>query len=145
MKDVNPSALAGDAGAKTQAPSPALLFDTINGYHKTAAIQAAVELDIFTALADSPATADVIARHAKASPRGIRILCDYLTILGFLAKSGDRYAPTPDSALFLNRKSPAYAGGTLEFLLSNDLKGAFYQLTAAARNSGTAQSQHGTT
>src|SRR2546422_6279513 len=91
--------------ASQPAPSPALLFDTINAYQKTAAIKAAIELDIFTALADSPATADVIARHAKASPRGIRILCDYLTILGFLTKSGDRYALTPDSALFLNRKS----------------------------------------
>src|SRR5438477_3949317 len=132
-------------GTATQpAPSPALLFDTINAYQKTAAIKAAIELDIFTALANSPATADVIARHAKASPRGIRILCDYLTLLGFLTKPGDRYAITQDSAVFLNRKSPAYAGGTLEFLLSNDLKGAFDQLTAAARKGGTAQSQAGT-
>ena len=44
---------------------------------------------------------------------GIRILCDYLTLLGFLTKPGDRYAITQDSAVFLNRKSPAYAGGTL--------------------------------
>src|SRR5258708_8621097 len=89
--------------ASQPAPSPGLLFDTINAYQKTAAIKAAIELDVFTALADSPATADVIARHAQASPRGIRILCDYLTLLGFLTKSGDRYAPTPDTALFLNR------------------------------------------
>ena len=143
MKAVNPSALAGDAGAKTQAPSPALLFDTINGYHKTAAIQAAVELDIFTALADSPATADAIARHAKASPRGVRILCDFLTLLGFLTQSGERYGLSPDSALFLNRKSPAYAGGTLEFLLSDHLRGAFDLLTDAVRNGGTAQAQDG--
>jgi len=74
MKDVNPTSLARDVAAKTQPPSPALLFDTINGYHKTAAIKAAIELNIFTALADSPAAADTIARHAKASPRGVRIL-----------------------------------------------------------------------
>src|SRR2546423_14808948 len=138
MKDVNPSAPAGDAGAKTHAPSPALLFDTINGYHKTAAIKAAVELDIFSALADSPATADAIGRHAKASPRGVRILCDFLTMLGFLIKSGERYSLSPDSAVFLNRKSPAYAGGTLEFLLSEHLRGAFDLLTEAVRNGGTA-------
>ena len=143
MKDINPTSPARDAGAKTQAPSPALLFDTINGYHKTAAIQAAVELDIFTALSDSPATADAIARHAKASPRGVRILCDFLTLLGFLTKSGERYGLSPDSALFLNRKSPAYAGGTLEFLLSDHLRGAFDLLTDAVRNGGTAQAQDG--
>src|SRR5947207_5335755 len=143
MKDANPTSMAPGPAAKTQAPSPALLFDTINGYHKTAAIQAAVELDIFTALADSPATADAIARHAKASPRGVRILCDFLTILGFLTKSGERYALSPDSAVFLNRKSPAYAGGTLEFLLSEPMRGAFDLLTAAVRQGGTAQPQHG--
>jgi len=135
----NPGATTDQA-----ALSPALLFDTINAYQKTAAIKAAIELDVFTALTDSPATADVIARHSKASPRGIRILGDYLTILGFLTKSGDRYEPTPDSALFLNRKSPAYAGGTLEFLLSNELKGTFDHLTDATRKGGTAQSTKGT-
>ena len=143
MKDANPTSPARDAGAKTQAPSPALLFDTINGYHQTAAIKAAVELDIFTALADSSATADAIARHAKASPRGVRILCDFLTLLGFLTKSGQRYSLSPDSAVFLNRKSPAYAGGTLEFLLSGHLRGAFDLLTDAVRKGGTAQAQDG--
>jgi len=126
------------------APSPALLFDTINAYQRTATIKAAIELDVFTAMAGAPATAEIIARHCHASSRGIRILCDYLTVLGFLTKSGGQYALTPDSALFLNRKSPAYAGGTLEFLLSNEIKGAFDHFTEAARKGGTAQSQGGT-
>ena len=138
---------AGNSPANTRnqpAPSPALLFDTINAYQKTAAIKAGIELDVFTVIADAPATADAIAAHCHASPRGIRILCDYVTLLGFLRKSGDHYALTPDSALFLNRRSPAYAGGTLEFLLSHDLKGAFDHLTEAVRKGGTAESQHGT-
>jgi ubiquinone/menaquinone biosynthesis C-methylase UbiE len=132
-----------DAAAQTQAPSPALLFDTINGYHKTAAIKAAIDLDIFTTMADSSATADAIAQHAKASRRGVRILCDFLTLLGFLTKSGERYGLTPDSALFLNRKSPAYAGGTVEFLLSGHLRGAFDLLTDAVRKGGTGQEHDG--
>jgi ubiquinone/menaquinone biosynthesis C-methylase UbiE len=140
-----PAGKNSGATASQPAPSPALLFDTINAYQKTAAIKAAIELDVFTAIGDGPATAQTIAARCHASPRGIRILCDYLTIVGFLSKSGDDYASTPDTALFLNRKSPAYVGGTLDFLLSNDLKGAFDQLTAAARKGGTAQSQHGTT
>lgn len=125
------------------APSPALLFDTINAYQKSAAIKAGIELDIFTALAESPATAETIARQAKASPRGMRILCDFLVVLGFLTKSGDQYSLTPDSAVFLNRKSPAYAGGTLEFLHSSHMRGAFDVLTDAVRGGGTAQSRDG--
>jgi len=130
--------------ASQPAPSPALLFDTINAYQRTAAIKAAIELDVFAAMAGAPATVETIATHSHASPRGIRILCDYLTVLGFLAKSGDQYALTPDSAVFLNPRSPAYAGGTLQFLLSNNIKGAFDQFTEAARKGGTAQSQDGT-
>ena len=125
-------------------PSPALLFDTINAYQKTAAIKAAIELDVFTAMSSVPATAQTIATHCRAALRGIRILCDFLTILGFLTKSGEQYALTPDSALFLDRKSRAYAGGTLDFLLSNEIKGAFDHFTEATRKGGTAQSEHGT-
>ena len=65
-------------------------------------------------------------------------------MLGFLSKTGDHYALTPDSALFLNAKSPAYAGRTIEFLHSHEIKGAFDELTSAVRQGGTAQSKAGT-
>src|SRR5215471_10513419 len=126
------------------APSPALLFETINAYQKTAVIRAAIELDVFSALVEKPASAETIAAHCKASPRGIRILCDYLIVLGFLTRNGAEYAATPDSAIFLNRRSPAYAGGTLEFMLSDDIRGAFDQLTESVRKGGTAYSHLGT-
>ena len=60
-----PAGKDSGATANQSAPSPALLFDTINAYQKTAAIRAAIELDIFTALADSPGSADVIRRMMK--------------------------------------------------------------------------------
>src|SRR5215218_4024046 len=91
-------------------PSPSLFFDTVNSYQKTAAIKAAIELDLFTALADSPATADELASRCNATARGIRIMADYLTILGFLEKQNEQYQLTPDSAAFLSRRSPQYAG-----------------------------------
>jgi 2-polyprenyl-3-methyl-5-hydroxy-6-metoxy-1,4-benzoquinol methylase len=139
-----PTGNSSGTTANQPAPSPALVFDTINAYQRTAAVKAAIELDVFAAMAGAPATVEIIARHCHASPRGIRILCDYLTVLGILTKSGDQYALTPDSAVFLNPKSPAYIGGTLEFLLSNEIKGAFDHFTDAARKGGTAQSQDGT-
>src|SRR5438552_484578 len=130
--------------ANQPAPSPALVFDTINAYQKTAAIKAAIELDVFAAMAGAPATVEIIAWHCHASPRGIRILCDHLTVLGLLTKSGDQYALSPDSAVFLNPKSPAFIGGTLEFLLSKEIKGAFDHFTDAVRKGGTTQSRDGT-
>src|SRR5437868_13721180 len=98
---------------ETAEPSARLFFDTINAYHRTAAISAAIELDIFTSIGESGATAAETAKRSDASERGTRILCDYLTLLGFLSKRGDRYELTPDSANFLSRKSPAYSGGII--------------------------------
>ena len=124
--------------------SPALFFDTVNAYERTAAIKGAMDLDFFTAMAGGPATAAELARHCGAVERGARILADYLTIQGFLTKNGDRYALTPDSAMFLSRKSPAYVGGALQFLLSPELRRGFDDIAATVRKGGTAQSELGT-
>ena len=56
-----------------------------------------------------------LASACQAAPRGIRILADYLTILGFLHKHGDRYELTADAKAFLDRASPAYLGGAIAF------------------------------
>ena len=89
------------------APSPALFFDTINAFHKSAALKAGIDLDVFSAIGHTAATAGELAQRCAAAERGIRILADYLTILGFLTKHDDRYSLTPDSAVFLVRTSPA--------------------------------------
>lgn len=119
-------------------------METITAYQRSAAIRAGIELDLFTHLADGPQTAAALGAVCGAPERGIRILCDYLTVSGFLSKSGDRYALTRDSAVFLSRRSPAYAGGMVDFLLSPDLRTAFDHLTAAARVGGAAHSPQGT-
>lgn len=124
-------------------PSPDLIFDTLTAYQKTAALKSALDLDLFTALADGPATTEQLAAKCNAAMRGLRILCDYLTVHGFLKKSGSQYALTQDSAVFLNRKSPAYAGGAADFLLSDELTNAFKQLTESVRKGGTAQPAQG--
>src|SRR5262249_35478560 len=79
-----------------------------------------------------------IAKRCKAAARGVRILCDFLTIHGFLTKEGTRYALAPDAALFLDRHSPAYIGGAVEFLLTPRLREAHARLTEAVRRGGTA-------
>ena len=124
-------------------PSPDLFFDTLTAYQKTAALKTAIDLGLFTAIASGPVTAPEIANRCQSSARGIRILCDYLTVLGFLTKAGDQYSLTPDSAVFLDRNSPAYAGGAAEFLLSDHLTGPFKQLTESVRKGGTSHSEQG--
>jgi 2-polyprenyl-3-methyl-5-hydroxy-6-metoxy-1,4-benzoquinol methylase len=74
----------------------------------------------------------------------MRILCDYLTVMGFLTKENEIYSLTQDSALFLSRLSPAYAGGTIEFLLSPMIVDSFKDIAASVRKGGTVISQEGT-
>jgi 2-polyprenyl-3-methyl-5-hydroxy-6-metoxy-1,4-benzoquinol methylase len=124
--------------APHQQPTPEHFFNFINAYEQTEAMKAAIELDIFTAIAEGNTTAATVAKRCKAAERGVRTLCDFLTIHGFLTKEGIQYALAPDSSLFLNRHSPAYIGGTIEFLLTPRLREAHASLTEAVRRGGTA-------
>lgn len=125
-------------------PSPELVFETINAYQKSAALKAGVELDVFTAIAEGNQTASQIAGRCQASERGVRILCDYLTIIGFLSKSENRYQLTPDSGAFLNRQSPAYMGSAMDFLLNPMLMEAFRDVAGSVRKGGTLMEDEGT-
>jgi 2-polyprenyl-3-methyl-5-hydroxy-6-metoxy-1,4-benzoquinol methylase len=127
-----------------QAPNPAVIFDNMSAYQRTAALKAAIELDVFTAIASGNHTADAIAQATKASLRGIRILCDYLVVHGFLSKQGDQYSLTADSAAFLNRNSPAYLGGTIHFILDPRLLSPFLDLTRIVREGRTTLADEGT-
>ena len=85
-------------------PTPQLFFDTIWGYQHTEALRTAVELDLFTAIGEGTATPAGLAGRCRASERGLRILCDYMTTLGFLSKQGGQYTLTPDAATFIDRR-----------------------------------------
>lgn len=116
------------------APSPALIFETLNAYQRSGALHAAIELDLFTAIAEGNTTARTIAARIQASVRGTRMLCDYLTVIGFLVKQHDDYSLTPASSIFLDRKSPAYVGSASKFLTSTQ---QFQDVTAIVRKGGT--------
>lgn len=96
--------------------SPEAFVDAALAYQKTAAIKAAVSLDIFSKIGSHARTAEELAETIDAAPRGIRILCDYLTVLGFLQKTGQSYTQLPSTQAFLDRASPAYMGSIVDFL-----------------------------
>lgn len=126
-------------------PSPTLFFNTVNAYQRTAVIKAAVELEIFTAIVEGKQTsADELAVRCQTSERGMRILCDYLVVMGFLTKAAGCYGLTEDSKMFLDRSSPGYIGSSIEFLLSPLLTEGFKDITAAVRKGGTVMPLSGT-
>ncbi len=126
-------------------PSPAIIFETLSAYHRTAALRAAIELDVFTVISDGHTTAAQIAHATRSSEKGARVLCDYLTIMGFLAKNGESYELSPESAAFLSRHSPAYMGTVARFLGEvEEQTGAGKDLAQAVRKGGTTLPNAGT-
>ncbi len=126
-------------------PNPTLFFETVNAFQRTAALKAAVDLDLFTAIGDAEVTAEELASRCQCPVRGIRILSDSLTIFGFLTKAGLKYSLTPDSAFFLNQNSPAYLGGAVRFLMAPGIKDAFDGLSDTIRSGRVHASEQGTT
>lgn len=126
-------------------PSPQLFMEVITAHQKTGALKAAIELGLFTAIGKTPATAAEIAARCECPERGIRILGDNLTIMGFLEKADSRYSLTPSSAIFLDQNSPAYMGAAVKFLLSPALTEAFTDLASTIRRGRLSTSEQGST
>lgn len=127
-----------------QQPSPQLFFQTINAHMRTEALKAAIELEVFTAIGEGNTTAADIAKRCGASEKGIRVLCDYLTIMEMVTKKDGHYGLTLDSSVFLDKHSPAYLGGATEFLASPMLTEGSKHMTEAVRKGGTAMENDGT-
>ena len=126
-------------------PSPQLIFETVNAHQRSAILKAGVDLGIFTAINEGCDSVEILGKRCQTAERGMRMLADGLTILGFLTKEGMQYGLTQDSKTFLVQNSPAYLGGTVAFLLSAPLYDGFRQLTEAVRKGGTALNEKGTT
>lgn len=124
-------------------PSPELFLNAVMAYRDSAAVKGAVELDVFSALARGVNTAEDLAGHCKADKRGMRILCDYLCVMGLLEKSGSTYSLTGDSAVFLDRNSPAYMGDVVNFLLDPFFIRDIGDVARAVRKGGVATSAEG--
>jgi hypothetical protein len=74
----------------------------------------AVELGLFTELAEGPLDRETLTNRLGVHPRGMRDFLDALVALGMLERTNDRYANTPETNLYLDRRKPSYIGGLLE-------------------------------
>lgn len=125
----------------TNHPSPERIFTLMGAFQNTQALKTGIELDVFTAIGEGANTSPLLAKKIGASERGLRILCDYLTIMGLLIKENGRYGLTDESALFLDGRSPASLSAVTGFLASPWHKKNVEALTEAVRKGGTAGTQ----
>jgi ubiquinone/menaquinone biosynthesis C-methylase UbiE len=104
----------GDAGENP-------IFDIAMGYQKTAALIAAVKLDLFSVIGADTMSLDTLAATTGAAIRGLRILCDYLTVIGLLKKSDSSYALTQISKTFLDEAAPFAMGKIVDFVAAPEI------------------------
>ena len=110
--------MAMQADEPTQAtrphPTPEPILQLGLGFWGSKTLLGAVELGVFSALADSPQDAETLRRRLGLHPRSARDFLDALVALGMLEREGDVYRNTPAPDLFLDRVKPSYVGGLLE-------------------------------
>ena len=67
--------------------NPGRIHQALTSYQLAMALKGAIELDVFTHIAAGATTSDAIAPLCQGTEKGVRVLCDYLTVHGFLTKS----------------------------------------------------------
>lgn len=104
-----------------QVLDPSHIMQTATAFWPSKVLLTAVDLELFTALSGGKAmTAEELGTLLKLHPRGTYDFFDALVALKFLQRDGDgpqgRYRNTPETAMFLDKNSPAYIGGLPEML-----------------------------
>ncbi len=115
---------------------PSNIMQTATGFWASKVLLTAVEFDLFSVLGDGAMTASQLGGQLKLHPRGTYDFFDALVALKFLERDGDgpqgRYKNTPETAAFLNKRSPSYIGGLPE-MLNTRLFGFWNDLGTALR------------
>jgi len=122
---------------------PGHIMQTATAFWASKVLLTAVEFDLFTTLGKGSMTASELGEQLGLHPRGTYDFFDALVALRFLDRDGDgpkgRYRNTPETAAFLDKKSPTYVGGMPE-MMSTRLFGFWNHLGTALRT-GQPQSE----
>jgi len=94
--------------------TPERILQTGLAFWASKTLLSAVELDVFGELAHGPESFERLRGRLGLHDRSALDFLDTLVALGFLQRDGDRYANTPETDLFLDRRKPSYVGGILE-------------------------------
>ena len=102
----------GGAGSGGGSISASAIFNDAS-YRDARTLQAAVVLDVFTLLADGPATSEDVAVRQGLDKRATELLLNALVEIGYLTKRNDRFTNAPHSQNFLVRGGKGYIGFSL--------------------------------
>ena len=104
-----------------------------------AALLAALQLEMFTALGDSSMAGEELAAAIGVRPRRLLPILNVLVLMGLLRREGERYVNGEEAAHYLVKGKPSYIGGIHE--LYSDLYRAVL-LTADSIRSDRPVAEH---
>jgi len=129
------------ATAQTQEThvTPEAILQLGLGFWGSKTLLSAVELGVFTELADGPVSSDELTARLGLHLRGSRDFLDALVALGMLDREDGRYSNTAATDLFLDRRKPSYLGGLLE--MANARLYPFWDRLTVALQTGEPQNE----
>jgi len=96
------------------AATPERIMQLGLGFWASKALLSAIELQLFTALSETPATAQDLTARLGLHERSARDFFDTLVALGMLHREGDIYQNASDTEQFLVKGKASYIGGLLD-------------------------------
>jgi hypothetical protein len=98
----------------TTALQPDHILQIGTGFFASKTLLSAVEMEVFTELANGPADLDTLTGRLGLHARSSRDFLDALVALGFLERHDGKYSNSPSTDFFLDKHKPSYIGGMLE-------------------------------
>ena len=109
------------------------------GFWNSKALLSAIELGLFTLLADGPMTAEELGASLRLHPRGTRDFLAALVALGMLERRNGWYSNSLQASIYLDRNQPEYIGGMLE--MANSRLYTFWGSLTEALRTGEPQNE----
>jgi hypothetical protein len=95
-------------------PTPDHILQVGFSFWACKTLLSAIELEVFTELAQHPLPLTELQGRLGLHPRSARDFFDALVAIGFLERDGGTYRNTSATDLYLDKRKPTYVGGILE-------------------------------
>jgi len=113
--------------------NPGEIYEILTGYWKTGILKAAIELDVFTEIAQENDTIRKMATVLQVKERGLIVLLDALCGMKLLDKKGDTYVLGLTAEKFLVSSEPSYVGQSVKCLVPPESWESYGQITKAIK------------
>src|SRR5580700_1859752 len=120
-------------------PHPGHILQIGTGFWASKVLLSAVEMGLFTELAQHPEDLETLQGRLGLHRRSARDFLDALVALQFLERHDGKYCNTAETDFFLDKRKPAYMGGSLE--MANQRLYPFWGHLTAALRTGLPQNE----